>query len=325
MVILFLVVFGTFACASYPDDPRNPQTGDDTYTVKEDGFLTIPVEDGILVNDLPKEGTQSFLLTVGELQTDNGGQVVMEEDGSFTYEPADNFYGTDQLIYTIKNEKNKSSDGLLAITVTPENDAPQPVNDNQVISVGQVANIDVLANDVEPDGDEMTIAEVGEVGFGSVTIENNQLFYTPQANHSGDVSFSYTVADSANTQAKAWVFLTLTDANNGIDVQPDTISVAEDSSTTLPLSQLLLNDTGDGLTVIALGEAQNGTVVHDDENFTYTPNVDFSGSDTFTYTVQAANGNTASTTVTVTVTGTTDAPTISTIVDQATRAGTMTD
>ena len=323
-ILFIVIIFGTIACAGYPSGPKSPEPGDDTYTVAEDGFLPVDAEDGILANDLPKEGTENILATVGKFETEGGGQLDLADDGSFTYEPKANFNGQDHFTYTIKNEKGKSGDGVLTIMVTAVNDPPQPVDDHQEISVNHVSIIDVLANDVEPDGGTLQISKVDTPSSGTVVIQNNQLVYTPAPNHSGAVSFKYTVADEDGETADAWVYLTITDANNGISLQPDTITVAEDSSTTVAVSQLLANDTGDGLTVIALGEAQNGTVVLAGENFTYTPNADFSGTDIFIYTVRSSDGNTASSTVTVRVTDQSDPPTISFIPDQMTTAGTMT-
>jgi hypothetical protein len=323
--LFIVIILGTAACAGYPSGPNNPEPGDDNYTVAEDGFLPVGAEDGILANDLPKEGTENILTTVGNFETEGGGQLDLAEDGSFTYEPKANFNGQDHFTYTIKNEKGKSGDGMLTITVKAVNDIPQPVDDKQEISVNHVSIIDVLANDVEPDGGTLQISEVGTPDSGTVIIQNNQLVYTPATNHSGVVSFKYTVADGEGETADAWVYLTITDVNNGIILQPDTITVAEDTATTVAVSQLLANDTGDGLTVMALGEAQNGTVVLAGENFTYTPNTDFSGTDIFIYTARSSNGNTASSTVTVTVTDQSDPPTISFIADQMTTAGTTTD
>jgi hypothetical protein len=323
LVLFIAIIFGIGACAGYPSDPRNPEPGDDTYTVDEDDFLPVDAEDGILANDQPKEGPNTILETVGKFITEGGGKLDLADDGSFTYEPKANFNGQDHFTYTIKNDKGKSSDGVMNITVTAVNDPPQPVNDEQDISINQPSTIDVLRNDVDPDGDPLQISNVGDPNSGTVANQDNQLVYTPASNHSGVVAFTYTVTDGKET-ADASVLLTPSDANNGITLEPDTITVNEDSATTLPVSQLLENDTGDGLTVTALGEPQHGTAVLAGANFTYTPNADFSGTDTFIYTVRSSNGNTASTTVTATVIDQSDPPTISAIGDQTTTPGTMT-
>ena len=172
--LFIVIIFGTAACAGYPSGPNNPEPGDDAYTVAEDGFLPVGAEDGILANDQPKEGTENILTTVGKFETEGGGQLDLTEDGSFTYEPKANFNGQDHFTYTIKNEKGKSSDGMMTVTVTAVNDIPQPVDDHQENSVNHVSIIDVLANDVEPDGGTLQISEVGTPDSGTVTIQNNQ-------------------------------------------------------------------------------------------------------------------------------------------------------
>src|SRR6185295_19751280 len=68
-------------------------------------------------------------------------------------------------------------------------------------------------------------------------------------------------------------------------------------------------DTGTTLTATLVSNASNGTVtLAPAGGFTYTPNTNFNGTDTFTYT--ASDGTAASNvaTVTITVTGVNDAP-----------------
>jgi hypothetical protein len=319
---MFLISIGTIACASYPNEPRSPQVGDDTYTVNEDGFLAITAEEGILVNDKPREGTLNILMTVGELATDGGGKVVLADDGSFSYEPKENFFGTDKVSYTVQNEKGKESSGVLTFEVSPINDAPLAKRDEVAITNNQAETIDVLANDEDPDGDKIRIVKVNSPSSGQATIadDGSSILFTPQANHTGAVSFSYTIADVKDEQATAGVLLT---SGNSI-LQSDSITVEEDSSVTVAYEDLLANDQVDSSSNIQFGEAPNGTVTPNGNNrtVTYAPDPNFSGTDTFTYTVETENGGTASTTVTVTVTPLTDAPTISDISDQSTLMGT---
>ena len=67
---------------------------------------------------------------------------------------------------------------------------------------------------------------------------------------------------------------------------------------------VLGNDTfGAGANVTSVVAAANGSVViNPDNTVTYTPNTDYHGSDSFTYTVTTAAGNTETATVTVAVT-----------------------
>ncbi|MEO0595624.1 MAG: cadherin-like domain-containing protein, partial [Chloroflexota bacterium] len=89
----------------------------------------------------------------------------------------------------------------------------------------------------------------------------------------------------------------------------DAVSVDEDSSVNIDaVANDTDVDTGDILQITAVGTASNGSVVlENDGTITYTPNPDFNGSDSFTYTV--SDGElTAEGTVTVTVGNANDAP-----------------
>lgn len=327
VVFTLMIAFHLAACAGYPSDPRAPQPNDDTYAAEEDTVLNIPADEGILVNDKAREGIDIILLTVGEIQTDNGGIINIAENGGFTYEPAADFNGTDQVAYTIRNQKGKESGSVIFLNVAPVNDAPRPVDDRIQISGDAPATVNVLANDVEPDGDAMTVADTGDPGRGSVRINaDGSLTYTPQANHSGEVRFSYTVSDGTGETAQAWVFITV---GTGW-AQADALTMMEDGVLTLPVSALSANDgnpDGSGaLTVIEVGQAQFGTaVLNGNGTFTYTPLANYSGTDTFIYTVQSQSGSTASAVVTVTIEAVADPPTISDIPDLTIAQGTSTD
>ncbi len=327
VIFVTAVLFSLAACASYPDDPRSPQAGDDTYTLEEDSFLNVPVDEGVLTNDLAREGAAVTLLTVGELETENGGTVDMANDGSFTYEPSDNFTGTDQLTYSIRNVKGKQSDGSVFFNVTPVNDPPEPVDDYLTTQAGESVSTNVLENDIEPDGDSMTVINVGDSDGGEIQLgTDGQLTYNP-LNHTGTVQFYYEVSDGQGETEFGWVHITI--EGGEIDVQPDTLEVMEEVSGTLSFTDLLANDSVAAfdapLSVIDLGEAQNGTVVDNgNDTLTYTPIEEFSGVDTFTYTVQSRSGRTASGMVTVTVVAVEDPPTISAIDDISIDQGTAT-
>jgi hypothetical protein len=331
--ILSIILSGfiLLACANYPNDPRNPKVSDDTYTVEEDGFLPVSAEEGILSNDKPEEGSQAILLTVGEQATDQDGLVVMSEDGSFTYEPAANFNGTDKLNYLIKNAKGKQSNGTVFFEVSAVNDPPHPKDDVIPTATTDPVVINVLQNDVDPDGDNMHLVSVDALNMGNAEINNNnEIVFTPPANHIGDIKFKYIVADTADERAEAWVSLTVVDENNSIVATPDSMTVTEDVPGTMAVSSLLANDQdllNGTLSVIELGAAQNGTALlnRNRATLTYTPNPDFSGTDTFTYTVLSDTGSTASSLVNITITPVNDPPTISQIEDQNINAGQTTD
>ena len=99
--------------------------------------------------------------------------------------------------------------------------------------------------------------------------------------------------------------------DNDPDAVDDAISTNEDAPVTIPVRGNDTDPDGDPLTVTAVTQGANGTVVIDPAsgNPVYTPNPDFNGSDTFTYTITDGNGGFDTATVTVTVLPVNDLPT----------------
>ncbi|MBI4461424.1 MAG: choice-of-anchor D domain-containing protein, partial [Acidobacteria bacterium] len=94
-------------------------------------------------------------------------------------------------------------------------------------------------------------------------------------------------------------------APNAVD---DGVALDEDTSA---LINVLANDSdpdGDSLSVTSVTQGTNGSVSFTASNVTYTPNLNFNGSDSFTYTISDGQGGSDSATVTVTVNAVNDAP-----------------
>ncbi|MCB9009759.1 MAG: tandem-95 repeat protein [Ardenticatenaceae bacterium] len=88
----------------------------------------------------------------------------------------------------------------------------------------------------------------------------------------------------------------------------DSATTDEDTAVTI---DVLANDSdsdGDSLTVESVTDPTNGTVVNNGTDVTYTPNANFNGVDSFSYTVSDGNGGSDTATVTITVNGVNDAP-----------------
>src|SRR5690554_8223560 len=99
--------------------------------------------------------------------------------------------------------------------------------------------------------------------------------------------------------------------NDAPVANPDTATVVEDTLTTI---NVLGNDTDaemDTLTVTA-ATALHGTVtINPDGTLSYTPNTNYTGADTISYSITDGNGGISSSVVNVTVTPVNDAPVLS--------------
>ena len=105
-----------------------------------------------------------------------------------------------------------SSSDTQAVETPPAatNTAPVAVQDNTTVTNNAIVTIDVLANDSDPESDSLTITEiVTQPNFGTASIVNNQIEFTPQSNFAGTDSITYRISDSELT-ADAEVTLALT-------------------------------------------------------------------------------------------------------------------
>ncbi|MEJ2332522.1 MAG: retention module-containing protein, partial [Desulfobulbaceae bacterium] len=102
------------------------------------------------------------------------------------------------------------------------------------------------------------------------------------------------------------------DANNDLAADDDSLTTSEDTALTIEPATLLNNDTdvdGDSLTITGYSQPSNGEVTTDTQgNLVYTPDADFNGNDTFTYTISDGMGGTDTASVTITVNPVNDAP-----------------
>jgi VCBS repeat-containing protein len=304
--IWYLQTDGTGTFCTTANAP--PVASDDSYEAAEDTVLSVPVLTGVLANDTDVD---SATLTAA-LGTDvTHGSLTLHSDGSFTYTPDADFYGTDTFTYTV-SDGTATDTATVTITVTPVNDPPIAVDDSYEVAEDTVLTVPVLtgvlANDTDVDSATLTAALGTDVTRGSLTLNGDGSFtYTPDADFYGTDTFIYTVSDGTATDT-ATVTITVTPVNDPPIAVDDSYEVAEDTVLTVPvLTGVLANDTDvDSATLTAaLGTdvTRGSLTLHSDGSFIYTPDADFYGTDTFTYTVSDSTA-----TVTITVTAVNDPP-----------------
>ena len=149
----------------------------------------------------------------------------------------------------------------------------------------------VLANDSDPIGNALTATLAAGPAHGALTLGADGSFtYTPTPGYSGSDSFTYLASDGTLQTAPVTVSLTVAHVNHVPIVNADAVAMSAGGTLTIPVANLLANDTdsdGDPLSVIGVAQGSNphGTVQLANGVVTYTPSPGFSGSDTFTYAV----------------------------------------
>ncbi|HID23007.1 MAG TPA: tandem-95 repeat protein, partial [Planctomycetaceae bacterium] len=288
-------------------DPVNdaPTAGDDTYSVDEDGTLTI-AGPGVLANDTDVD-TSDLDAVLVDGPTDGTLNPWDAETGAFTYTPNPNFFGTDTFTYQANDGQLNSSVATVTITVNPIDDPPVAYDD--YYSTGEdktltVAAPGVLGNDTELDGDPLSALLVDDVARGSLSLAADGSFtYTPEANFHGTDTFTYKNNDTHTDSNVATVTITIDPLNDAPVASGETYYVSQDHTLSVAAPGVLGNDTdadGDALTAQLVAGPTNGSVtLNANGSFSYTPDPGFSGTDTFTY--QANDGKADSNVVTVTI------------------------
>jgi hypothetical protein len=96
----------------------------------------------------------------------------------------------------------------------PPNGAPVAEDDVAETDHGAPVTIDVLANDSDPDGDDLFIDALTQPADGSAVIDGAKITYTPDTGFAGTDSFTYTIADGRGGSAEATVTVTVNEAPN---------------------------------------------------------------------------------------------------------------
>lgn len=96
------------------------------------------------------------------------------------------------------------------------NQAPTPANDSAFVTINQPQNINVLANDTDPNGDSLTVTAITAPQHGTAAINSDwTVTYTPSNSYTGSDTFSYTVSDGRGGTATASVAITVGKAVTG--------------------------------------------------------------------------------------------------------------
>jgi len=214
--------------------------------------------------------------------------------------------GTDQLtsIEVMAFVDGQFEDGVF-VPKYPDNTPPVATPDSAVMLEDSQVEINVLANDYDPDGDPISIVAIGNPSHGTVKLlSGGSVLYVPRADFHGTDTFSYRIADDKYGKTYGAVTVTVTPQPDPPIARADLLSAVADRAYTI---RPLVNDTdpdGDAITLQGVGKPLHGTAVAQaDGTVRYVAPAGFSGKDLFTYTIVDATGLTASGTVTVDVIG----------------------
>lgn len=261
------------------EEPANtaPDAANDGgFSVQAGQVLTISVA-ALLANDSDADGDDLSLVQLTNV-TNGTAEIVgdqirfsagTEGSASFSYLVSDGQGGTDSASVSIS----------VAAAETPTepvpNGTPHARNDLRAISQGSTLILDPLANDTDPDGDDLTISQLRQPGHGTVVLNaDGTVTYVPDATFSGRDSFVYVASDGNGGTNAARVIIDVNQGNSAPNAVDDGgFSGVEGEPLVINISQLLANDSdpdGDALSLVQLTNVTNGTaeIVGDQIRFT---------------------------------------------------------
>jgi len=316
------------ACIEAGTDGTNPPgTADQSANTTEDNSVTITLE-ALRSNN----NTLTFSIVGGpshgsldsvSAATCSGGSCT----ATVTYTPGADYNGPDSLTFRASDGSLNSNTSTVSVTVSEVNDSPVAADDSKStqedtplsFSAGDLTGNDSAGPAEASQSLTVTSVTAGANTHGTVTLESGTtVTYTPAANFNGPASFTYNVCDDGTTNgspdpkcAIGTVNVTVNAVNDAPDAINDSTTIAEDSgANTISVRDNDVDVENDTLTITAVTQGLHGSVAITGGGTTvsYTPNADYFGPDSFTYTINDGNGGSDMATVNVTVTNVNDAP-----------------
>ncbi|MGQ3014010.1 MAG: tandem-95 repeat protein, partial [Flavobacteriales bacterium] len=288
-----------------------------TTNIDERSFVTAyngEIEDYNLIASLPVAAGPDIYTSI--LTPLPGGSVTMAGLGAGTWVPAPGNPGTAVIsnantptatisafsapgpytfIYTSGYEPLTCKDTMQVFF----NVKPVAQNDLVNVNEGSSVTISVTTNDTDPENalDSASVSILGNPLHGTVSVDpvTGAVTYTPAPGYTGADSLTYVICDLTTAPLPslcdtAVVYITVDEINHPPLAQDDYTNVPEDGSVTVNVSG---NDTDpDGnlvpgsVSVIPGGGPSNGSfTIGGGGNITYTPDPNFFGNDTITYTI----------------------------------------
>ncbi|MCC5949483.1 MAG: cadherin-like domain-containing protein [Nitriliruptoraceae bacterium] len=163
---------------------RPPEPVDVIVEPQEPGATvrTAPLQD----NDVDPDGDELTVVSVSD------PDVVLHDDGSVSFEMPDEAL---QFTYIVTDGIDEAR-GAVVVPLAGRA-PPVPLLDTAEVAMGEQVTIDVLANDLSPDGRDLVLLDVLAVRNGTAEVVDDQVvFSASQEQYVGSAGFAYLVGDA---------------------------------------------------------------------------------------------------------------------------------
>lgn len=273
------------------------------FAVVADGSIAVPLQvpqsDALI--DVFDNDTGSEL-RLESVSNPGSGSASLSGD-QVLYSPRTGFAGVDTFTYTAVDVTGRSNTAAVVVLVVS---APRLAPDLVSTASDVPVTVDVLQNDIV--SANSTISIVAQAKSGRASLDGTSIRYVPSLASDGFQIVRYRVMDAvgqaASSQLRVEVLTDFIARDDGSPTDPIAVSA---EGRAIPV---LSNDEGAGLVIVGVVDAPtNGTTRLLGESIFFQPNDDFTGADSFVYSIRDRNGNEARATVFLTITSKEQAPT----------------
>ncbi|MBL4622773.1 MAG: tandem-95 repeat protein [Immundisolibacteraceae bacterium] len=180
---------------------NQPPVAVDDFVGVRDG-LSIKIN--VLENDNDPEGGLLSLVSVSGASHGD----VMVDGGSLVYTSDHDYSGLEEFSYTVKDERGATVTAQVLVNVNAANRSPVAADDFVTAGIEGI-KIEMLANDNDADGDQITVIWLSLAENGSVSLDGSLVTYIPNPGFVGNDSFDYQIEDPAGGSDIATVTVTV--------------------------------------------------------------------------------------------------------------------
>jgi VCBS repeat-containing protein len=260
------------------------------------------IEDTSVAITLTGSDVDGDPLTFNQPTNPNNGTLDIDlnytTNGKLTYIPNSGFNGSDSFTFTVNDGTVDSDPVTVSVTVTKVNQPPVASSQDVVTDEDDTpVPITLLASDL--DGDSLTYSVVVGPSHGSLTGAAPNLTYTPEPNFNGPDSFTFKANDGTADSDVATVNITVNPVNDAPVADDQSVTTNQDTSVDITLTASDVD--GDSLTYSIVANPSNGSLSGTAPDVTYTPEADYTGTDSFTFKAndEKADSNIATISLTV--------------------------